>query len=619
MRKAITILSILVSLMLVLGTVSCAKDKAEATTVSTPNTKPSITGVADTSVEAGSEFNALQGVVASDNEDGDITSLVVIDSTPSLSFKNGKATPEKAGSYELVYSVTDKGGLTAEAYATLTVTRQTAEPVLYRDFDFSTQVVTDNHGWVPSISDAASATAAMKQGAYVFDIANPGNGDGDVQLKKAGVALKPADYKVKVWAKATEDTYCHLLARDEQADGWATFGGVYNAKITKEIAPIELNFTVDREGSTELLLNLGKITPNPDNPSDTTPENFSVIIDKIEFFEISGSETLVPVYTADFSSQSGVNVEFGDGASLEDVTYTSDSADIQIASYPTSGGVWSIKVNMTLGNVQIRNGEKYSYSFVITADSAAQSGECLVESASRYDSNRVNFNSFSAPAGEQTVVSGTFVADKDVDDPVIRLQVGNPSDGATSNTLHIQDVKFYRVEGDKETTKTIDSFIAFGNGTPNETNPEHPWTTFNGTDEDNALGVGTIWTEDGSLFYRIDQGGTTDWHNKLICGYGDNPLVLEDDSYYRLEITARATKPVSCGLFLNPLGGWDPRISEGLDLTTEYQTFSFTTTDTLIVDMNFEMLFQFGSSETAELGEVTVEFSDIKLYQMMVN
>ena len=619
MRKTIKILSILFCLVFVLGTTSCTKGKGETTSVSEPNTKPSITGVSDTTVEAGSVFNALQGIVASDKEDGDITSMIVIDSTPALSFRNGKATPEKAGSYELVYSVQDKGGLTAEAYATLTVTRQTAEPVLYRDFDFSTQEVTDNHGWVSSISEAASATATMKQGAYVFDIITPGNGDGDVQLKKAGIPLKAADYKVKVWAKATEDTYCHLLARDEDAEGWATFGGVFNGKITKEVAPIELNFTVDREGSMELLLNLGKITPNPEKPSETTPENFSVIIDKIELYEISGSETLVPIYTSDFSSESGAYVEFGDGAYLEDVAFTSNTANIQISSYPTSGGVWSIKANMTLGDVQIRNGEKYSYSFVIKADSAAQSGECLVESASSYDSKRVHFNSFYVPACGEVVVSGTFVADKDVDDPVIRLQIGIPSDGATSNTLHLQDVKFYHVEGDKETKKTIDRFIAFGHGTPNETNSAYPWTTFNGTDEDNPLGVGTIWTEDGSFFYRIDQGGTTDWHNKLICGYGENPLLLEDDSYYRLDITAKATKPVSCGLFLNPIGGWDPRISEGMDLTTEFQTFSFTTTDTLIVDMNFEMLFQFGSNETANLGEVTVEFSDIKIYQMMVN
>ena len=41
------------------------------------------------------------------------------------------------------------------------------------------------------------------------------------------------------------------------------------------------------EGSAEIMLNLGKITPNPDNTSDTTPEDFTVTIDKIEIFEIS--------------------------------------------------------------------------------------------------------------------------------------------------------------------------------------------------------------------------------------------------------------------------------------------------------------------------------------------
>ena len=62
---------------------------------------------------------------------------------------------------------------------------------------------------------------------------------------------------------------------------------------------------------------------------------------------------------------------------------------------------------------------------------------------------------------------------------------------------------------DLETVKTIYAFTPFGKGTANEANAAYPWSTFNGTDEDNERGVGTIWTEDGSFFYRIDQGGTT--------------------------------------------------------------------------------------------------------------
>ena len=81
---------------------------------------------------------------------------------------------------------------------------------------------------------------------------------------------------------------------------------------------------------------------------------------------------------------------------------------------------------------------------------------------------------------------------------------------------------------------------------------------------------------------------------------------------------SKADKDVSCGFFLNPLGGWDPRISEGMDITTQEQTFTFETTDTFVTDMDFEMLFQFGSEQTAQLGEVTVEFSNVTIYQKSV-
>ena len=116
MKNIRKILALILSLAMVLSLAACGG--------SGENTAPVITGVADQAVEAGSEFDALAGVSATDAEDGDITTLITVEATPALNFKNGKATPETAGSYELVYSVTDKGGETVEAYATLTVTKQ---------------------------------------------------------------------------------------------------------------------------------------------------------------------------------------------------------------------------------------------------------------------------------------------------------------------------------------------------------------------------------------------------------------------------------------------------------------------------------------------------------------
>lgn len=606
MKRMKSLWALLLCLTMVLSLAACGQS-AENTAA------PEISGVADQSVPVGTEFDAMAGVTAADAEDGDLTAQIVVTSLPELTFSNGKATPDAPGSYELTYTVTDKGGLEAQAYATLTVTRQTGEATVLQQMDFATPESLDSHGWTAHIAEGVDAVGEQKEGAFVFTIADPGQGDGDIQLVKSGVALKAADYRVKVWAKADMPTYAHLLARNENAEEWETFGGAYNLPIGTEIAPLELNFTSPGEGSAELLLNLGKITPNPDNPDDTTPAGVTVTIDKIEIYEISGTQTQTPVYTADFAQADAAALTAGDGASGT-AAVADGAAAFQIDAYPSEGGVWSIKADLALPGVTVEAGEKYYYTMTITA-AADQNGECLVESASQADAARANFNSLTLKAGEETVVTNVFTAENAVSDPVIRMQVGAPSDGVTANTLTVTALEFGKVEGDLETTKTID---AFGASIAANTDPSVLWTTYNGTDEDNDLGVGTIWTQDGSLFYRIDQGGNVDWHNKLIFGHGQMPLTLPADNYFTIEITGKASQPVSCGFFLNPMGGWDPRISESIDFTTEEQTFTFKTTDTLIMDMDFEMLFQFGSADTAALGSVTIEISDITIYQESV-
>ena len=275
MKHMKSVWALLLCLAMVLSLAACGQG-AENTAA------PEISGVADQSVPVGTEFDAMAGVTATDAEDGDLTAQIVVTSLPELTFSNGKATPDAPGSYELTYTVTDKGGLEAKAYATLTVTRQTGEATVLQQMDFATPESQDSHGWTAHIAEGVDATGEQKEGAFVFTIADPGQGDGDIQLVKSGVTLKAADYRVKVWAKADVPTYAHLLARNENAEEWETFGGAFNLPIGTEIAPLELNFTSPGEGSAELLLNLGKITPNPDNPDDTTPAGVTVTIDKIE-------------------------------------------------------------------------------------------------------------------------------------------------------------------------------------------------------------------------------------------------------------------------------------------------------------------------------------------------
>ena len=605
-------LAILLSLLMLLSLAACGgKAESAAAAPSGENQKPVINGVQDATVEAGQAFDALAGVTAADAEDGDITGMITVESTPSLDFKGGKATPENAGAYELVYSVTDKAGATAEAYATLTVTKKTGKAVLLKQFDFSTAEATDAHGW-EAVIDGGEAAGALKDGAFVIDITNPGEGDGAVRFVKSLPVQAGADYKIKIWAKSTAPTYAHFIPKDGTTDEWKTFGGeVWNARLDEKITCIESNFTAPEGSTAELRLHLGKITPNPDNPSDTTPSNFSVIIDKVEIYEIVGQEVMEPLYTADFAG-SGASAAAGDGAAAS-VAFEDGAAVFSIDTYPgEGGGVWSVRAVLEIPGVTIDQGEKYNYSFTVVSENN-QGGEALVESDTQEWQARANFNGLGLEAGQEVTISKTFTAEANISDPVLRMQIGNPSEGVTANKITIKNFVFNKVGGDKETKKTIEDFAPFGMRAANADKEKYPWETFNGTDEDNEHGVGTIWTDNGSLFYRIDDGGTVDWHNKLIC-----PIELPADSYFVVEIKGKADKPVSCGFFLNPQGGWDPRLSEGLDFTTEEKTFTFETKDIFITDMGCELLFQFGSEATAALGGVTIEFTSVTIWQKSV-
>ncbi|WP_431520951.1 immunoglobulin-like domain-containing protein [Clostridium paraputrificum] len=79
------------------------------------NTNPEITGVKDQTVTAGTTFNPLSGVKATDKEDGDLTSAIKVTGTVDTS---------KAGVYKLTYSVVDKDGGKAEVSCNITVEEQ---------------------------------------------------------------------------------------------------------------------------------------------------------------------------------------------------------------------------------------------------------------------------------------------------------------------------------------------------------------------------------------------------------------------------------------------------------------------------------------------------------------
>lgn len=76
------------------------------------NTPPVISGVSNKTITVGDSFNPMQGVSASDAEDGNLTSAIVV---------TGSVNTAVAGTYTLTYTVTDSGGLKDEETCVITV------------------------------------------------------------------------------------------------------------------------------------------------------------------------------------------------------------------------------------------------------------------------------------------------------------------------------------------------------------------------------------------------------------------------------------------------------------------------------------------------------------------
>ena len=76
------------------------------------NKKPTLLGVEDKSIKLGESFNSLDGVSASDEEDGALTNQIEV---------TGTVDTEKVGQYQITYSVTDSNGETTTAKRVITI------------------------------------------------------------------------------------------------------------------------------------------------------------------------------------------------------------------------------------------------------------------------------------------------------------------------------------------------------------------------------------------------------------------------------------------------------------------------------------------------------------------
>jgi hypothetical protein len=573
----------LTTLLFALALIACNN----TTTTTVPNTAPTISGVqADVTIALGESFDALEGVTANDAEDGVLTSSIRLESVPVLVFASGIVTPDEQGEYYITYAVTDAGGLETKEFTTLTVTRPTTTETLYKSYVFTDSGTVDLDGWQASFTEGASGTMAAEEGRLAFHLENRGGADYHAKLYKVDVeALAGVEYELKITMSASvAGSKLHFIVNNA-ANGWSPLGGIWNLELSTTPTVYSIKYAVDANSNlVEYLLQMG---------GDLNPAGFVLYVDSVELLVSTGVETPSVLVEDDFTTDQNKD-SWGiaqDASASSGVEVTGGALVHTISAFTTESKPWNINLYWNTG-VNLESGKKYQLTFDVTT-TQDQFYELCFEDHTMDWQVRAGFSNGTFQ-GSQTI-DYTFYASMNITVLYIKLALGQ---GSGTNVLTIDNIRFVELVGDKTTESFVKTFTV--------DNSEAEWDTYNANG-----GVGALFTENDKLVYSIQSFGGTDWHNKMFI----KEVMFEAGALYRIEFTVKADKELKMFFALNVKGGWDPRITSEVTIGTTDATFTFTMDAEVIIDMNFELLFQFGGY-SQNVAPARIEFSAINIYQL---
>lgn len=571
---------------------------------------PEITGVKSTvAVESGEVFDALAGVTATDDVDGDLTDKITVSSIPELTFTDGKATVTDQGDYEIIYSVKDKAGNEGNAYTTLTVTRSISQETTYEKYEFgNTDYSTvDDFGFELTTAGAGAATKELTDGVMRIDVTNSGAAMSDVHLERKGFVPTPSsenqvEYDLILTMKSSVNVLFSMAVNNGTLDSWNPLFSLYNVQLTPEYKEYVMTFKSPAEADQKLqfILELGQHDfGTPEAPNKQNPDAYTIDILYLKLVERTGSETLTSVYKSDYTAaQPAISMS---NAEMGSVSCADGKAVASITGYSTEG-TWANKIEQDT-TLTVNSENKYRLSITMTAENA-QSGEICVEDKTLEWQARALYTGFTLEAGKETTITCDFIQTyTEIANVCVKIYVGLASAGVTSNTITISNIEISQVGGDFASDTSLYRFVPY--------NKDTDWNYFNGKEEALDSGMGTMYEKDGTLFYRIDEISTVDYGNKLFI----NKIKLEKNALYRVSFTMKANKPGTVWFILNPYGEYDPRISKTFDFTTEEQTFTCETTGGFVLDMDFELVWSFGQGYNTE-GDYTIEISGVTITKL---
>lgn len=301
---------------------------------------------------------------------------------------------------------------------------------------------------------------------------------------------------------------------------------------------------------------------------------------------VTEDEALVPDYTFD---NSNLDSHFwSESVGTFEASTDATKAILDVTTGTTTPNPWEIWAVIGVGEAMDANRD-YTVSIDLISDNDVAAFEGVLRTFGQEDTKGGAYN-ITLTKDELTHVSFDVHLDEKIETPAIVFQLGAIQ---KATKIEFSNLSVVAKGGSKEINSESYTFSPEGFG------------TFN----DASSAEGFLYTEDGKLVYEMTKIGLVDWHNKLYIP----KLHLESDKIYTIEFVAKADKEISCAFFLNPCGKWEPRVSEEVAFTTEETTFSYVT-PSFAADMDFEVLFQFGSDVNQALGSAKIEFVSIIIY-----
>lgn len=520
--------------------------------------EPSLEVPMEITVKVNVKTDITTDVLAFDQDGNDIKDSIELTTESSNVEISGKEiTVKEIGSELVKVTVTDSKNKKVKTSKTMfidAIANDTVSEGKVIDYKFD-NISEESLNSFKVLEGDSEGLLTVSNGSLVYE-----NNIENAKLVKAIDLDEGSSYKIKLFLQASK----------ELTDVKLSILGVtktFNINEKLQVFEVVVDAFSDHKLE-ELVLDLGQ------------NKDYKLLVERL-FVEISSGLELEVLNLSEFAH---IN---DNGASTFEIK--DDKAILDIKE--PAAGIWEQK--LIREGIQLVANKKYILSYTIKATEDIKYefiARVLDQQSNGRDENYV-WSGPEVKKNEERTFKHVFETnDKDINDFEMFFQVGNQNSPVT---IEISDVnlEYYNVFEEEVTRFTGVTGIK----------------SFEGEDAEASL---YIDSENNELVYDVKQFGKVDWHNKVFI----EDLLFEADSRYRIDLKIRADKAVELFFAVNPMGQWEPKIADTINLTTEYQTFSYETESFQTFNQNFEILFQLGGFNE---GSAKIFFESITITQLV--